>query len=552
MNAKGSRFKSIDVAIVSVLIDTEHPALLATFGLDPFSGPQKRIDNLKFWFVKLETRESRRLNIVLTCFGNKGNVRSYGCTKDILRIAQPKSTYLVGTAAGRKDRASICDVVVSSEGIMYYESGRPLPGGGGSKPKYVSTNQSIGNEVRSFYTSRMKYLGWEDEYKSILHDYEKYNKSLPLPGSAPSVHFDAIASGEKFLDEKILGSICKQNDSVRAGEMEGYGFAHACDESGIQWLVIRGISDFGDRREREKWKITASVMACSFLKVFLENAFQRPKQIKTLAKESLYVREKIPDIMRKILKENSIDITPIKFSLDLTISELVCMCHTLYPNIPLQRLTEIVRMARATAFEKKYADRTQKDDERFMDIERWKAEFKNLLFHLDIRDLTTLRVINVGIGNGLEAKELFGNINSLMGVDISKKALEYAKQRCPQMQGIMNDAEDLHDVANSCQDVYISLRTYQSTLFDIRAALLEAYRVLRPGGLIFISIPYVFISEGNRMVKGLLLPESDQVDPDLPYVLVDKVRRWLSLLNFDRIGIRTGMVEVYVYGQRGR
>ena len=545
MNTKKTYLENIDITIVSVLIDTEHPALLATFGLKPDSGPDQIVNDVRVWCAQLIKKTGASLNVALTYLGDTGNLVSITETQRILSATRPKSIYLVGTAAGRRDRTSICDVVVSSDAVMYYESGyqRDI---GGNRPKYYSPNPSTKKDVESFFTKRMKTYGWEDEYRSIMRIYGQYDKSLPLPDREPDIHFNRIASGEKVLEEDTLESICKYDDLIRAGEMEGYGFAHACQEPGIDWLVVRGISDFGNREDRKKWATVATIMACSFLKIFLMHT-AIPER---LQEKSIYVREKIPDTMRRILKEQSIDITSVKFVLDLTISELERICHLRYQARPLEEIRKIVRQARATAFEHKYADRTEQDDERYKDIKRWKDEVQSLLLYLNISDINTEKVINVGIGNGLEAKGLFDNVEEFIGIDISRKALAQAQERCPKMKSIVTDAEDLHDMENESQDVYISLRTYQSTLFDIKTALLEAYRVLKPGGAILISIPYVFVEENGRVVKGLLIPETDEVDPDLPYDLVDRIRRMLNRLNFNNIGIRTGMVEIYVYGKR--
>lgn len=547
MNTKKTCLENIDIAIVSVRVDTEHPALLATFGLKPDSGPSQIVNDVRIWCTQLMKKMGAPLNVALTYLGETGNLPAITETQKILSVTKPKSIYLVGTAAGRRDRTSICDVVVSSDAVMYYGSGYQRDSGIGDRPKYYNPNPSTKKEVESFFANRMKSLDWEDEYSSIIRLYRQYDKSLPLPDREPNIHFNRIASGEQVLEEVALKSICKYDGLIRAGEMEGYGFAHACQEPEIDWLVIRGISDFGNREDRKKWATLATIMACSFLKIFLMHT-----AIPERLQESIYVREKIPDIMRRILKERSIDITSVKFVLDLTISELERICHLRYPRRPLEDIREIVRQARATAFEHKYADRTEQDDERYKDkdIKPWKEEVQSLLSHLNILDINTKKVINVGIGNGLEAKGLFDNIEEFIGIDISGKALAQAKERCSKMKSIVTDAEDLRDVENESQDVYISFRTYQSTLFDIKTAVLEAYRVLKPGGTILISIPYVFVEESGKIVKGLLIPETDEVDPDLPYDLVDRIRRMLNRLNFNNIGIRTGMVEIYVYGKR--
>lgn len=113
------------------------------------------------------------------------------------------------------------------------------------------------------------------------------------------------------------------------------------------------------------------------------------------------------------------------------------------------------------------------------------------------------------------------------------------------------EAENLTRVDAISQDLYISLRTYQSTLFDIEEALFEAYRVLRPGGVCVISIPYIFYVE-KKIMKGLIRPGTKELDIDLPYVLSDRIRRGMNRLDFDPVGIHTGQFEIYTYGQKGR
>ncbi|MCL4557431.1 MAG: class I SAM-dependent methyltransferase [Deltaproteobacteria bacterium] len=239
------------------------------------------------------------------------------------------------------------------------------------------------------------------------------------------------------------------------------------------------------------------------------------------------------------------------FGFDFTISELESFCHVYYPDKPVEDIKTKVRKARAAAFEGKYANRTKEDDERFIDINSWRSEFKNLFSILNINNLHNLKIINVGIGNGLEGEEIFENMPQFTGVDISNKALTYAKQRFPNINKIMNDAEDLNDVDNSSQDVYISLRTFQSTLFDIKAALNQAFRVIKPNGKIIVSISHTFKrKEDNKLIKGLLIPGSNKVDPGLPYSLSVKVWKELNALKFSNIRINQGMVENYIYGQK--
>lgn len=56
-----------------------------------------------------------------------------------------------------------------------------------------------------------------------------------------------IASGEKLLrDPSKLLAVRTLHGKVEVGEMEAVGVVEACRRARVPWLVIRGISDFGD------------------------------------------------------------------------------------------------------------------------------------------------------------------------------------------------------------------------------------------------------------------------------------------------------------------
>jgi ubiquinone/menaquinone biosynthesis C-methylase UbiE len=157
----------------------------------------------------------------------------------------------------------------------------------------------------------------------------------------------------------------------------------------------------------------------------------------------------------------------------------------------------------------------------------------------------------VGIGNGLEGEELYADCEHLTAVDIGERSLREAKKRLPGLKIVRTPAEDLCGIPTASQDIYISLRTYQSTYFDRNAALREAYRVVRQGGIVLISIANGFL-EGGAVIQGLLKPGTPIVDPNLGFHIADQVRSRMSILGFVEIGLRTNLDEIYVYGTRGR
>jgi SAM-dependent methyltransferase len=276
-----------------------------------------------------------------------------------------------------------------------------------------------------------------------------------------------------------------------------------------------------------------------------------PRMSDELPPESFYVRKSIRNMMAVTLKKASLDVSSYLKSPDSTLLSLAKKCHLFYPHLTIEEIRHKLKDARALAFEEKYSTVLEEQDERFQQYEYWESEFKQLLLNLGFEEFTKVQAISVGIGNGREHPKFYNEFQSLIGVDISKQSLELAKKYFPNMRTVQVEAEHLVGIDSVSQDLYISLRTYQSTFFDMNESLFEVYRVLRPGGSCVISIPYVYYVNGE-VKKGLIRPGSkDELDIDLPYVLADKVRRKLNRLDFDSVGLRTGFFEIYIYGQKG-
>jgi len=165
--------------------------------------------------------------------------------------------------------------------------------------------------------------------------------------------------------------------------------------------------------------------------------------------------------------------------------------------------------------------------------------------------MNTLDVLDVGIGNGHACKKLYQSLPSFKAVEISSKALQYAHGTYPQMISYENPAEDLKDIPNSSIDLYLSFRVYQSTLFDRRISLHEAYRVLRNGGIIIISIPIMYLKTNGDVLPGLLPPYANIPNMRFANDTVNRIRGYMKLLNFENVGINNkSPYEIYIYGQR--
>ncbi len=67
-----------------------------------------------------------------------------------------------------------------------------------------------------------------------------------------------------------------QHGKIEAGEMEAIGFWTACTRQGVRWLVVRGISDFGDELKDDRFHVLASAAAAAVTADFIERGLQFP------------------------------------------------------------------------------------------------------------------------------------------------------------------------------------------------------------------------------------------------------------------------------------
>lgn len=277
--------------------------------------------------------------------------------------------------------------------------------------------------------------------------------------------------------------------------------------------------------------------------------FCAPMQAELLPPSSLYVQRQVSTLMAEYLQRQGLAVKRLPLEWDVVVDDLVNYCSSFECTPPALETEYLVREARRAAFDKKYADYDYSRDVRGLQ-DYWPAEVRALLDSLKVGKLASYAVLDVGIGNGIEGVLLTGDCANLTTVDCGVKSIEAARKRLPQARHLVMDAENLHAVPTASQDIYLSFRTYQSSYFDVGKAVREAYRVTRPGGIVLLSVANGFLGDDDVLVPGLVWPNTARVDRDRPYIVVDDVRRRMTLLGFQEIGVRTGLGEIYAYGRR--
>lgn len=103
-------------------------------------------------------------------------------------------------------------------------------------------------------------------------------------------------------------------------------------------------------------------------------------------------------------------------------------------------------------------------------------------------------VLDLGCGNGRHVVALSGLGFRVLGLDISRTGLELTRQwlQDSQLEAELFQSDTRHPLplAASCLDGLISTQViHHALLQEVRLAITEIHRILKPGGLVFVTVP---------------------------------------------------------------
>lgn len=192
----------------------------------------------------------------------------------------------------------------------------------------------------------------------------------------------------------------------------------------------------------------------------------------------------------------------------IALASLICQRY----GIEYKEADRAVNDALSGAFDAKYGTYDYAYDARAANL-RWTDDFMSVYGRSSARPLSTVNILNVGVGAGYEAAALFSHCPQITFVDIAERGLANISARIPSSRTVVSSAEDLSALPEDSFDLYVSLRTYNSSFFDTSAAASEAHRVLKPGAVIIVSVANGFLyTQRGRVVPGLIIPGTDFVD----------------------------------------
>ncbi len=123
------------------------------------------------------------------------------------------------------------------------------------------------------------------------------------------------------------------------------------------------------------------------------------------------------------------------------------------------------------------------------------------------------RVLDVGTGTGIVARELATRGCQIVGVDVSGPMLEHARARVPEGTFVEAAAEAL-PFADASFDAAVSAQAFH--WFDQPKALFEIARVVRPGGTVAVWWKGMMRGDATRLIRENVAKELGlEQPPDL-------------------------------------
>ncbi len=240
--------------------------------------------------------------VVLTMLGGTGNdAASCGCANLLRSFWSVRCVLMAGIAAGvpnvrRPDRhVRLGDIVTSRWGIAEYDSVTNTAQGPRKRRDFPPASPLLERRAKMLDAGEMIGLRpWEEwitlgarnlaafgrppESTDVLFASDDTDELVPHPDPAisghrpgwPKVHCGVIASGDRSLrSARWRDQIVACDPDVHAIEMEGKGVGNTGFSEGVEYLVVRGVSDYGDAHVTPAWRKYAALAAAAYARALL-------------------------------------------------------------------------------------------------------------------------------------------------------------------------------------------------------------------------------------------------------------------------------------------
>jgi nucleoside phosphorylase len=204
------------------------------------------------YFGSLDSqRAGRALTYALICLNRQGNALSSAVVSDILSRTPARLAALVGMAAGNPEKVRKLDVI-PAEYVLYVSSGTRADDGDVAEPV---PREMDGRTAEDVGAARPEHYGWTESFNEAIERARSLGLNVPQTldtSKSPELKPGVILSVEQKIElTDIVGYMQRFSGDAKALDMESAGFAFACKNFPISWVVFRGVSDFGKEFDEE-------------------------------------------------------------------------------------------------------------------------------------------------------------------------------------------------------------------------------------------------------------------------------------------------------------
>lgn len=249
---------------------------------------------------QIPARNGRSHTVALALSGMGNNQAASRATALLLDFPTIKHIFMVGIAGGipnpssAKDHVRLGDIVVSGEhGVKQYDlikdsktviehrnPPRPPSSSILEAVRFLESDLLIGKTpVSTCIASALAALKWQrpPSRYDVLFSTNNPRKRIRHPKDKtrttgqPKIFVGPIGSANVLLKNSQRRDQLRDEFGVKAIEMEASGIADATWNLEVDYLVVRGICDYCDRKKDDRWQEYAAVVAASYTRALLES-----------------------------------------------------------------------------------------------------------------------------------------------------------------------------------------------------------------------------------------------------------------------------------------
>ncbi|MCT7462098.1 hypothetical protein N5S71_06170 [Aliarcobacter cryaerophilus] len=259
-NLYGNCFKKFDFAVITALDDPEFTSVLSL----PFNWKPFTIDNdpsINYFEGTIKDND-REYSIVAACSPKMGMVASSTLTTKMCFHFHPKYFFMVGIAAGMKDKNNIGDILIAEYSWDW--------GSGKHTTEFAPDHTQISLDPNII--AKLKMIKSNQINLDEIKNSYKGNK----PSESLQMYIGPIASGASVLENQstIDEMIKKYQRKLIGVEMEIYGVMSAIRYSITPipiGICMKSVCDFGDSNKNDEWQKYAAYTSSKLMEKLIYN-----------------------------------------------------------------------------------------------------------------------------------------------------------------------------------------------------------------------------------------------------------------------------------------